>query len=79
MTSNTRPYLIVKNIDVYIQANIDRSNSYAIIKPSGEYVYLCNGIEMPGNEFEANNPMPQLQKNAENKGYRLDGRTNWID
>lgn len=72
-------YVIVKNIDVYIQSNIDRANVHAIIYPNGDYVYLCNGIEMPGAEFEANNPLPQLQENRNEKGMRLDSRSNWFD
>ncbi len=79
MTSNTAPYIKVRNIDKYIQAIKDRYNSYFIIKGDGSYVYLCNGIEVPGNEFEANNPIPELQKNVTHKGFSLDGRTNWIE
>lgn len=79
MTSNTKPYIQVKNIAFYIQANIDRSNSYAIIKGDGSYVYLLDGVEVPGNEFEANNPIPKLQANRRDSNFLLDGRTNWID
>jgi hypothetical protein len=79
MTSNTAPYVRVKNVGHYIDSQRERSNAYCIIKPSGEYFYLCNGNEIPGNEWEANNPLPELQKNEIHKGFRLDSRTNWID
>lgn len=72
-------YVLVKNIDVYIQSNIDRANVHYIIKPDGSCVYLCDGVEIPGNEFEANNPIPTLQKNGDTKGFRLDSRSNWFD
>lgn len=79
MTSNTKPYIIVKNIAFYIKSNIDRANVHSVIKPDGSYVYLLEGKETPGAEFEANNPLPELQKVQSNFGYHLDGRTNWID
>lgn len=79
MTSNTTPYVRVKNIDVYQQALKDRANTYCIIKGDGSYVYLLNGEEIPGHEWEANNPVPTLQANRNDKGFLLDSRTNWFD
>lgn len=79
MTSNTAPYVRVKNISAYIQSLRDRYNTYWIVKGNGEHYYLEGGKEIPGAEFESNNPAPVLQPNRNYNGFQLDGRTNWID
>lgn len=79
MTTNTAPYIKVKNISTYIAANRERDNHYAIYYPSGYFVYIHNGIAVDGIEFEANHPPPVLQENKLDKGFRLDSRSNWFD
>lgn len=79
MTDNTKPYVRVINISTYIESNRARDNNHSIIKPDGSYVYVLDGIEVPGKQFEGTHPLPTLQKNIDHKGFALDGRTNWID
>jgi allantoicase len=79
MTSNTAPYVKVRNVNHYIEAQKERDNNYAIIKGDGSYVYRINGFEVDGRTFESNNPAITLEPNKVSKGFRLDSRSNWFD
>jgi len=72
------PTLKVKNIQTYIDANQDYRDKYYIITPEGDF-YLHEGIRIPAKQFEMAMPVIDLQRAGLDKGFRLDGRTNWID
>lgn len=51
MTSNTRPYITVKNISSYIAEKRYIESHIFIVTAHGNF-YVQDGIRVPANEFE---------------------------
>ncbi len=72
------PTIKVKNIQSYIDAVRDKINLHYIIKPEGDF-YLLDGVLVNAKLFDKAVAPIELQRNSIDKGFRLDGRSNWID
>mgnify|MGYP007099629104 CR=1 FL=1 len=71
------PTLKVKNIGPYLDSIRDAANKHFICLPDGSKFYCIGGKMIPEKDFFM--PMATLQRNITDKGFLLDGRSNWIE